>query len=274
MRIDIVTLFPRMVDPVIDASMLGRARARSLVDIRVVDLRDYAVGKHRVTDDYQFGGGGGMVLKPEPLFAAVAALRTPGARVVLLDPRGRVFTQDAARELAGESHLIMLAGRYEGVDERVAAHLADDAISIGDYVLTGGELPALVVTDAIARLLPGVLGCEGAAERESFASGLLEPPQYTRPEEFDGLRVPAVLLSGDHARIARWRRVQALWRTWRSRPELIDDSSLDGEDRAMVERFRRGHTPEDIAPSAPARASESSTSSTQGDGHGGCNPVG
>src|SRR5256886_4896859 len=206
MRIDIVTLFPGMVEPVLGASMLGRARARGLVDIRVLDLRDYAKGKHRIADDYQFGGGGGMVLKPEPLFAAVEALRTPGARVILLDPRGRTFTQKVAAELARETHLILLAGRYEGVDARVSERLVDDSISIGDYVLTGGELPALVVTDAVARLLPGVLGAEGATERESFASGLLEPPQYTRPEEFQGARVPAVLLSGDHARIARWRR--------------------------------------------------------------------
>ena len=249
MRIDVVTLFPGMVEPVLAASMLGRARARGLVDIRVVDLRDYAEGKRRVTDDYQFGGGGGMVLKPEPLFAAVEALRTPGARVVLLDPRGRTFTQPVAAELARETHVILLAGRYEGVDERVG-ELCDDAISIGDYVLTGGELPALVVTDAVARLLPGVLGAEGAAERESFASGLLEPPQYTRPEEFRGAHVPPVLLSGDHARIARWRRVQALWRTWRTRPELLDGAGLTPEEWTIVERFKRGETPEQLEPSA------------------------
>jgi tRNA (guanine37-N1)-methyltransferase len=250
MRIDIVTLFPGMVEPVLAESMLGRARARGLVDIRAVNLRDYAEGKHRVTDDYQFGGGGGMVLKPEPLFAAVEALRTPGARVVLMDPRGRTFTQQVAAELAREAHLILLAGRYEGVDERVSELLADDAISIGDYVLTGGELPALVVTDAVARLLPGVLGAEGAVERESFASGLLEPPQYTRPEEFRGAKVPAVLLSGDHARIARWRRLQALWLTWQERPDLLESAGLTPEERKLVERFERGETPEQIEASA------------------------
>lgn len=250
MRIDIVTLFPGMVEPALAESMLGRARARGLVDIRVVNLRDYAEGKHRVTDDYQFGGGGGMVLKPEPLFVAVEALRTPGARVVLMDPRGRRFTQQVAAELAREAHLILLAGRYEGVDERVSELLADDALSIGDYVLTGGELPALVVTDAVTRLLPGVLGAEGAAERESFASGLLEPPQYTRPEEFRGARVPAVLLSGDHARIARWRRVQALWRTWNARPELLEGAGLAPDEWELVERFKRGETPEQIEASA------------------------
>ncbi len=250
MRIDIVTLFPGMVEPVLGASMLGRARTRGLVDIRVVNLRDYAEGKHRITDDYQFGGGGGMVLKPEPLFAAVHALSTEGARVVLLDPRGRTFTQKVAAELAGATHLILLAGRYEGVDARVSERLVDDSISIGDYVLTGGELPALVVTDAVARLLPGVLGAEGATERESFASGLLEPPQYTRPEEFQGARVPAVLLSGDHARIARWRRVQALWLTWRTRPELLKSTGLTSDEQRLVERFERGETPEQIDASA------------------------
>ena len=246
MRIDIVTLFPAMVEPVLGESMIGRARRRGVVDIRVANLRDYAGGKHRVTDDYQFGGGGGMVLKPEPLFAAVEDLRTPGARVVLLDPRGRTFTQAVARELAAVPHLILLAGRYEGVDERVGEQLADDAISIGDYVLTGGELPALVLADAVTRLLPGALGAEGAAERESFASGLLEPPQYTRPEEFRGGRVPAVLLSGDHARIERWRRTQALWRTWRSRPDLLRHAALSADEQRLVERFERGETVPDI----------------------------
>lgn len=247
MRIDIVTLFPGMVEPVIATSILGRARARGLVDIRVVNLRDYATGKHRVTDDYQFGGGGGMVLKPEPIAAAVQALRTEPSRVILMDPRGRTFTQAVAAELAQHPHLILVAGRYEGVDERVGELVADERLSIGDYVVTGGELPALVVTDAVARLLPGVLGGEGAAERESFAAGLLEPPQYTRPEEFRGARVPDVLLSGDHARVARWRREQALWLTWRRRPELLAEASLTDEERRLIERFERGE-----APAAPA----------------------
>ena len=244
MRLDIVTLFPGIVEPALGESMIGRARARGLVDIRVVNLRNYADGKHRQTDDYVFGGGAGMVLKPEPLFAAVEALRTPVTRVILMDPRGRTFTQRVAGELAAEKHLILLAGRYEGVDERVGEGLADDALSIGDYVLTGGELPALVVADAVIRLRPGVLGGEGAAERESFAGGLLEPPQYTRPEEFRGARVPAVLLSGDHARIARWRRAQALWRTWRARPDLLTEAELSPEDRKLVEGFERGERPE------------------------------
>src|SRR3989441_225757 len=176
--------------------------------------------------------------------AATEALRTPAARVILMDPRGRTFSQRIAWELAAEKHLILLAGRYEGVDERVSEHLADDALSIGDYVLTGGELPALVVADAVVRLRPGVLGGEAAAERESFADGLLEPPQYTRPEEFRGARVPPVLLSGDHARIARWRRTQALYRTWRARPELLERAALAAEERELVEQFKRGDTPE------------------------------
>jgi tRNA (guanine37-N1)-methyltransferase len=243
MRIDIVTLFPAMVEGPLAESIVGRARTRGIVDIRVVNLRDYAVGRHRITDDYQFGGGGGMVLKPEPLFAAVEALRTPAARVVLMDPRGRRFTQEIARDLAREAHVILLAGRYEGVDERVSERLADDALSIGDYVLTGGELPALVISDAVVRLLPGAVGAEGATERESFASGLLEPPQYTRPEEFAGARVPEVLLSGDHARIARWRRRQALWRTWRTRPDLLERAGLTPEEWTLVRRFERGETP-------------------------------
>ena len=243
MRIDIVTLFPAMVEPALATSMLGRARARGLVDIRVVNLRDYATGKHRVTDDYQFGGGGGMVLKPEPIAAAVEALRGERSRVILMDPRGRTLTQAVAGELAREAHLILVAGRYEGVDERVSEMIADERLSIGDYVLTGGELPALVVTDAVARLLPGVLGGEGAAERESFAAGVLEPPQYTRPEEYRDARVPAVLLSGDHARIARWRRVQAIWLTWRERRDLLATARLTPEERKMVERFERGETP-------------------------------
>jgi tRNA (guanine37-N1)-methyltransferase len=246
MRIDIVTLFPGMVTPVLAESMLGRAQTRGLVDIRVVNLRDYAGGRHRVTDDYQFGGGGGMVLKPEPLFAAVEALRTPGARVVLMDPRGRAFTHEVAAALARESHVILLAGRYEGVDARVGEGLADDAISIGDYVLTGGELPALVVTDAVTRLLPGALGADGAAARESFADGLLEPPQYTRPEAYRGARVPPVLLSGDHARIERWRRVQAIWLTWRERPDLLATAPLTEAERKLLERFDRGETPEQL----------------------------
>jgi tRNA (guanine37-N1)-methyltransferase len=243
-RIDIVTLFPGIVQGVLQESILGRARARGSVEVRVVNLRDWGEGRHRVADDYPFGGGGGMVLKPEPLFRCVEALRAPGSRVILLDPQGRPFTQAVARELAAAPHLILLCGRYEGVDERVRAHLVDDEISIGDYVLTGGELAALVVTDAVVRLLPGVLGDEAAPAKDSFGAGLLEGPHYTRPEEFRGWRVPAVLLSGDHARIARWRRLQALWRTWRRRPDLLETADLTPEEQKAIEEFRQGRPPE------------------------------
>src|SRR2546427_7300383 len=191
MKIDIVTLFPEIVEPALGASMLGRARQRGLVDIRVANLRDYAEGKHRVTDDYPFGGGGGMILKPEPLFAAVEALRTPDARVILMDPRGRLFTQAVAEELGGARHLVLLCGRYEGVDERVSERVADEALSIGDYVLTGGEVPALRVTDPVAPPLPRVLRCDGAGERQPLPHGLLEPPQDHRPQEVRRPPAPA-----------------------------------------------------------------------------------
>ncbi len=214
--------------------MLRVARERGAVEIRVVDLRDYAEGRHRVADDYPFGGGGGMVLKPEPFFRAVEALRGPGSHVVLLCPQGATLTQARVAELAQRPHLILLCGHYEGVDERVRTHLVDEEISIGDYVLTGGELPALVVIDAVVRLLPGVLGDPAGAMRESFANGRLDYPQYTRPAEFRGLRVPEVLLSGDHAQIARWRRREALRRTAERRPDLLARAALTEEERAWL----------------------------------------
>ncbi len=244
MRIDIVTLFPGIFAGPLQESILGRARDKGLVEISVVNLRDCAEGRHRVTDDYPFGGGGGMVLKPDPLFACVEALRGPGSRVILLDPQGRPFRQEVASELARLPHLILLCGRYEGVDGRVREHLVDDEISIGDYVLTGGELPALVVTDAVVRLLPGVLGDEEAPGKDSFGAGLLEGPHYTRPEEFRGWRVPAVLLSGNHARIARWRRVMALWLTWRRRPDLLETAELTPEEQKLIEAFKQGKKPD------------------------------
>lgn len=240
MRIDVVTLFPEIFSGPLQASILHLAQARGLVEIRVVNLRDFAEGRHRVTDDYPFGGGGGMILKPEPLFRAVEALRGPESRVVLLCPQGRALTQTVAQELAKEAHLILLAGRYEGVDERVREALVDDELSIGDYVLTGGELPALVVMDAVIRLLPGVLGDQEAPARDSFAGGLLDYPQYTRPASFRGLEVPAVLLSGDHRRIAAWRRLQALRRTAERRPDLLPGADLGEEERRLIDEFRRG----------------------------------
>ncbi|HEX9477326.1 MAG TPA: tRNA (guanosine(37)-N1)-methyltransferase TrmD [Methylomirabilota bacterium] len=248
MRIDIVTLFPAMLEIPLGQSILGRARARGLVDVRVHDLREYAPGRHRVTDEPPFGGGGGMILKPEPLAAAVDALRPDGAdaRVILLGPAGRRFRQEVARELAGRPRLILLCGRYEGVDERVSETLVDEELSIGDYVLSGGEPAALVVTDAIVRLLPGVLGDEDAPTRDSFARGLLEHPQYTRPEVFRGAAVPEVLRSGDHGRIARWRQLMSLWRTWQRRPDLLETADLTPEEQKWTDGFRQSRTPADF----------------------------
>jgi tRNA (guanine37-N1)-methyltransferase len=238
-RIDVVTLFPGMFAGVLSESMLRVARERGAVDIRIVDLRQYAEGRHRVADDYPFGGGGGMVLKPEPLFAAVEALRDPAARVVLLCPQGATFTQADAARLAEEPHLVLLCGHYEGVDERVRAHLVDEELSIGDYVLTGGEVPAMVVLDAVVRLLPGALGDPDGAARESFAAGRLDYPQYTRPVDFRGLRVPEVLLSGDHGRIARWRRREALRRTLARRPDLLERTPPTREEREWLDEMAR-----------------------------------
>jgi len=239
MRIDVVTLFPGMFPGVLDESMLRVARERGAAEIRVVDLRDYTEGRHRVADDYPFGGGGGMVLKPEPLFTAVEALREPGSHVVLLCPQGPTFTQSTAERLAGAGHLVLLCGHYEGVDERVRTQLVDEEVSIGDYVLTGGELPAMVVLDAVIRLLPGVLGNPSGAARESFAAGRLDYPQYTRPADFRGWRVPEVLLSGDHGRIAEWRRREALRRTVARRPDLLRAVPMTCEEREWMDEMTR-----------------------------------
>jgi tRNA (guanine37-N1)-methyltransferase len=250
-RIDIVTLFPGMLEAPLAESILGRARARGLVDIRVHDLREHATGRHRVTDEAPFGGGGGMILKPEPLAAAIDALRAAGsteapARVILLGPAGRRFTQAVAGELVRRPHLVLVCGRYEGVDERVSEQLVDEELSIGDYVLTGGEPAALVVADAVTRLLPGVLGDEDAPAHDSFARGLLEHPQYTRPEVFRGAAVPEVLRSGDHGRIARWRTLMSLWRTWQRRPDLLETADLTPEEQKWTDAFRQGRTPADL----------------------------
>ena len=246
MKIDIVTLFPGMVDGPLRESIVGRARERGFVDIAIHNLRDFARGHHRVTDEPPFGGGGGMILKPEPLTEAIEAVRGADARVILLDPAGRRFTQDVARQLAQRPHLVLVCGRYEGVDERVREHMVDEELSIGDYVLSGGEVAALVVTEAVARLLPGALGDEGAAERDSFSRGLLEHPHYTRPEVFRGWQVPAVLLSGDHAMIARWRRLMSLWRTWQRRPDLLETADLSPEEQKWMDGFNQGRRPSDV----------------------------
>jgi len=242
LRFDVFTVFPDVLSPYLAASILGRARQAGLLEVRLHDPRDYTTDRHRTTDDTPYGGGGGMVMKPEPLYAAVrkamgdAPSSTP---VILLTPQGRLFTQAVARELADHPRLALLCGRYEGVDERVRQGLATDEISIGDYVVTGGELPALVVIDAVARCLPGVLGDEDGALDDSHASGLLEYPHYTRPPDFEGRRVPEVLLSGDHARIAAWRRRQSLARTLRRRPDLLERADLTAEDRRALDALRR-----------------------------------
>ena len=240
-----MTLFPGMLTGALGESILGRARERGLVDIRVFNFRDHAAGRHLVTDDAPFGGGGGMILKPDPLAACLETVRTPAARVVLLDPAGRRFSQAVAREYARETHLVLVCGRYEGVDERVREHLVDEELSVGDYVLTGGEPAALVVTDAVTRLLPGVLGDAEAPAHDSFARGLLEHPQYTRPESFRGWRVPPLLLGGDHAKVERWRRVMSVWRTWQRRPDLLETADLTPEEQKWVDGFSQGREPSD-----------------------------
>ena len=227
MNIDILTLFPQMFQGPFSASILKRAIDRKLVSISIHNIRDYTHDKHHTVDDYAYGGGAGMVLKPEPIFEAVESIKKQGVGpIILLTPQGRLFSQQIAQELSTYSHLILICGRYEGVDERVREHLVTDEISIGDYVLSGGELAAMVVVDAVVRLLPGVLGSEASLVDDSHVDGLLEYPQYTRPAVYRGWSVPEILLSGDHAQIASWRREQAIQRTRERRPELLDKVSL------------------------------------------------
>lgn len=221
MKIDVLTLFPAMFAGPLDESIVKRARQSGLLDLKIHNLRDYAHDRHKTVDDRPFGGGPGMLLKPEPLFEAVEALAREKTRVVLLSPAGRTFNQAIARELAQVDHLLLISGHYEGFDERVREHLADDELSIGDYVLTNGALPVMVIIDAVTRLLPGALGDDESAHEESFSHGLLEYPQYTRPAEFRGMSVPEVLLSGNHAQIAKWRDEQAKLRTKMRRPDLL-----------------------------------------------------
>jgi len=222
LRLDIISLFPRICEGPLTESIMGRAIARNLVDLRLTDLRDFSVDRHRTVDDTPYGGGAGMVLKPEPLFAAIEACGSPTARVVLLTPQGRPFCQETAERLSHENHVVLVCGHYEGVDERVRQSLIDEELSIGDYVLTNGALAAAVVADAVIRLLPGVLGDDESSKDESFGrGGGLEYPQYTRPAEFRGMHVPEILMSGDHGAIERWRCEQALVRTVSRRPELL-----------------------------------------------------
>ncbi len=241
MIFDVLTLFPGMFTSPLGESILGRAVSQGLFSVRAHNLRDWAEGKHLTTDDSPYGGGDGMVMKPEPVARAIARLReeTPGSKVLLMTPQGVPFRQQHARQLSRENGLIFVCGRYEGFDERIRQTLVDEEYSIGDFVLTGGELPAMVMIDAIARHLPGVLGSNGSVETDSFADGLLEYPQYTRPAVFNGLAVPEVLLSGDHGRIARWRREQQLQRTFERRPELLATAELTEQDQFFIEKLRR-----------------------------------
>jgi len=236
-KFDVITIFPRMVEGPLAEGIIRRAMDRGVLDVQVHDLRDFTEDRHRVVDDMPYGGGPGMVLKPEPLFRAIDAIRerrgTPEA-VVLMSPQGRRFCQADAERLSRRSHVVLLCGRYEGIDERVREQLATDEISIGDYVLSGGELPALVVLDAVARLVPGVVGDEQSVEDDSFARGLLDFPHYTRPASFRGADVPDVLVSGNHAAIRRWRKRQAVARTLDRRPDLLAQAALDEEEREIL----------------------------------------
>ncbi|GFZ83720.1 tRNA (guanine-N(1)-)-methyltransferase [Paenibacillus marchantiophytorum] len=242
MRIDVLTLFPEMFDGVFSSSILGKARDKGIVSLNTVNFRDYANNKHNTVDDYPYGGGGGMVLKPEPIFAAVEALpvhEQPGEeqikpRVILMCPQGTPFTQKKAEELSSEQHLVFICGHYEGYDERIRQYLVTDELSIGDYVLTGGELPAMVVIDSVVRLLPGVLGNEMSAVTDSFSTGLLEYPHYTRPAKFREWEVPEMLMSGHHENVRKWRRKESLFRTLERRSDLLVDRELSKEEKAWV----------------------------------------
>jgi tRNA (guanine37-N1)-methyltransferase len=246
MKFEVFTLLPEVFLPYLESSILQRARQRELIDVRIHNIRDYTHDRHHTTDDTPYGGGGGMVMKPEPVFESVESVLgldshqaqpTP-IPIILLTPQGRVFTQRVAEELSGNERIALLCGRYEGVDERIREHLVTDEISVGDYVLTGGELPALVIIDTVSRLIPGVLGDPTGAEDDSHSMGLLEYPHYTRPPEFRGWQVPEVLLSGDHGRIEKWRREQALIRTFTRRPDMLVKAELSEEDKKFVESLK------------------------------------
>lgn len=243
MRCDVLTLFPDMVEPIVGHSILKRAQDRGLLTVRIYNLRDFTTDKHKTVDDHPFGGGAGMVLKPEPTFRALDGLKAEGEplRVILTTPQGRPFTQRLALEFSREERrLVFICGHYEGVDERIKDCFRPEEVSIGDYVLTGGELAALVMIDASARLIPGVLGDPSSAKEDSFsdAFGLLDYPHFTRPAEFHGMKVPAVLLSGHHEAIRRWRRREALYQTWKKRPDLLEKIGLSSEDRSLLEEAR------------------------------------
>jgi len=241
MRFDVFSLLPQVLQPYLEASILQRAIQNGLLEVHLHDIRSWTTDKHHVTDDAPFGGGGGMVMKPEPIFAAVEEVlgSPPSCPLILLTPQGRTYTQQVAQELSVHPRLALLCGRYEGVDERVREHLVTDQISIGDYVVTGGEIPALLLIDSLTRLIPGALGDPDGAQDDSFASGLLEYPHYTRPAEFRGWRVPDVLLSGNHAQINRWRRDQSLLRTRRLRPDLLEKFELNKKDLEFLKKLEQ-----------------------------------
>ncbi|MDD6872825.1 MAG: tRNA (guanosine(37)-N1)-methyltransferase TrmD [Clostridiales bacterium] len=247
MKIKVLTIFPEMLRPMLEASILGRAIEEGLIEVELIDIRPFSELKHKNTDDYPFGGGPGMVMLAQPIVDAVEACTKDGfhGKRLYLSPRGRTFDQAMAEELARDGELLLLCGHYEGVDQRAIDLVIDEEVSIGDYVLTGGELGALVIIDAVSRLIPGVLGSDESSQDESFSSGLLEYPQYTRPREYRGLAVPDVLLSGDHAKINRWRRDRALELTWRRRPEMLKSVELDKKDRLFMQRLTEGEPPQE-----------------------------
>ena len=246
MRFDVFTILPEVFDPYLQSSILKRAHESGLVEVHVHNIRDWTTDKHHTTDDEPYGGGGGMVMKAEPIFRSVESVlgAPPACPLLLMTPQGSLFTQEKARSFAQQPRIALLAGRYEGLDERVRQHLVTAEISIGDYVLTGGELPALVLIDAITRLIPGALGDANATMKDSHAEGLLEHPHYTRPAEFRGWEVPEVLRSGNHAAIERWRKEQSLRRTWERRPEMLAQGDLTPEERQLIEKFKEGNQQE------------------------------
>jgi tRNA (guanine37-N1)-methyltransferase len=240
MQFDVFTLFPGVIQPYLDSSILQRARENQLIHVDLHNIRDWTTDKHHVTDDTPYGGGGGMVMKAPPIFDAVESVlgNPPSCPLILMSPQGRPFSIAIVRELAALPRIAILCGRYEGVDERVREHLVTDQISVGDYVLTGGELPAMILIDAVSRFLPGVLGDPDGADDDSFSNGLLEYPHYTRPEDFRGWKVPPELMSGNHAGIARWRREQSILRTLKQRPELLDNAPLSEKDRKYINSLK------------------------------------
>ncbi|WP_018250077.1 tRNA (guanosine(37)-N1)-methyltransferase TrmD [Orenia marismortui] len=240
MKFDILTLFPEMFSSVLNSSILNKAQEKDLIDINTINIRDYTTDKHNQADDYPYGGGAGMVMKAEPIFRAVDDLKLASRDipVIFLTPQGDTFNQDMAKEFAEEKELILLCGHYEGVDQRVRDELVTYEVSIGDYVLTGGELPAMILVDAISRMIPGVLGSQESAIQDSFYGDVLDYPQYTRPQEYKGLKVPSVLLSGDHAKVDRWRRKKALKKTLFKRPDLLANASLSKDDKLLLAEIK------------------------------------